>query len=308
MKLTLSHVKKIKEKAISLGFADCGFTKLRPFDNEKRQFLKWISANKNGDMTFLEKNIEKRFDPQLLDNNFKSAIVVLLNYHQEISNNNSSLRISKYALGKDYHIVLKEKLSALEQYISENISPLKARSFVDSAPIYESQLAVYSGLGWKGKNTLVINQKLGSFFFIGELLSDLEFPNMPIKPVSNHCGTCTRCLDACPTKALNPYQIDATKCISYLTIERKSLSAPQHNTSSWIYGCDICQEVCPWNQKKSKILEKEFFPNPFLLSATLNDWENLSESEFKTIFKTSPILRTGYKRMLRNVHHVRSYQ
>ncbi len=301
MKLSVAQVEEIKEKAIALGFSECGFTMLRPFEQEKERFLKWLSGKNNGDMAFLEQNIEKRFDTQLLDENFRSAIVVLMNYNQVTLQNSDALRISKYAYGKDYHVVLKEKLNELVQYISESIYQIKARCFVDSAPVYESQLAVDAGLGWKGKNTLVINQKLGSFVFIGEILSDLEFPEIKNEVILNHCGNCTKCIDACPIQALEPFQLDATKCISYLTIERKSLTKPDYNTSPWIYGCDICQDVCPWNQEKPKTTEQEFTPNPFLLSATIDDWKNISEAEFKEIFKDSPILRTGYKRMLRNI-------
>jgi len=300
LKLSVSQVEMITTKALDLGFSACGFIALRSFEKEKNRFLKWLSDKNNGDMAFLEQNIEKRFNPKLLGDGFRSAIVVLMTYNQKTPENKTT-RISKYALGKDYHLVMKEKLFELEQYISVKITPMKARCFVDSAPVYESQLAVDAGLGWKGKNTLVINQEFGSFLFIGELLSNMEFPDNNKRIVANHCGTCTRCIDACPTQALKPFQLDAKKCISYLTIERKSLSAPEFDTTPWIYGCDICQDVCPWNQNRPTTKEKEFMPNAFLLSATINDWEILTEDDFKTFFKDSPILRTGYKRMMRNI-------
>ena len=304
MIISAEQIEKIQEKAHQLGFVACGLTPLHPFVKEKTQFLKWLQNRHHGEMEFLERNIEKRFNPSSLDKNFRSAIVVLINYYsKENPVKNQIPKVSKYALGKDYHTVVKDRLCVLQQFINNEIAPMTGRCFVDSAPVYETQLAIDAGLGWKGKNTLLINKQYGSFVFIGEILSDLEVPeNTTVEP--NHCGNCTRCIDACPTGALQPDFLDATKCISYLTIERKSLQPSKYKTSPWIYGCDICQDVCPWNSNTQPTKIEEFSPKPFLLSAGIPEWEKLSAAEFDKIFADSPILRTGFKRMKRNLNEI----
>ncbi len=307
MTLSAEQIKKIQEKAHQLGFVACGFTPLHSFAEEKTQFLKWLQNGHHGEMAFLERNIEKRFNPALLQEGFKSAIVVLMNYFPEKNQPENLIpKISKYAMGQDYHTVMKNKLCLLREFIDIEIGRISARCFVDSAPVYEKKLAIDTGLGWEGKNTLLINKQYGSFVFIGEILSNLEVPeNDAIEP--NHCGTCTRCIDACPTGALQPDFLDATKCISYLTIEKKSADKPENlKTSPWIYGCDICQNVCPWNSNIQATKIEEFSPKPFLLSAGIPEWERLNVSEFENLFSDSPFLRTGFERMKRNLGWIKN--
>ncbi len=307
MILSAKQIEKIQKEAYRLGFVACGFTSLRKFDKEKTRFDKWLQSGFHGEMTFLERNAEKRFNPSLLGESFRSAIVVLMNYYPKEKTEAGKIpKVSKYAMGKDYHTVVKEKLCGLQQFINDEISPISGRCFVDSAPIYETRLAVDAGLGWKGKNTLLINKKYGSFVFIGEILSDLEVSENPtVEP--NHCGSCTRCIDACPTGALQPDFLDATKCISYLTIEKKSYEKPDKlKTQPWVYGCDICQDVCPWNQKPEPTTIAEFSPKQFLLSAGISEWVKLNEPEFKNLFSDSPLLRTGFKRMQRNLKWIKN--
>lgn len=303
MILTNQQIKAITDKSKTLGFAACGFTPLHHFEQAKQQYLMWLKNNYHGEMTFLEKNIEKRFNPALLQKGFKSAIVVLLNYYQQ-TNKKQIPQISKYALGKDYHLVMKEKLCALREFIHKEIVPISGRCFVDSAPIYEKKLATDAGLGWIGKHTLLINKQYGSFVFIGELLSDLELPkNTKVEP--NHCGDCSLCIDACPTNALQPFFLDASKCISYLTIEKKSTDDTENiKISPWIYGCDICQNVCPWNQKLDPTKIDAFAIKPFLLSAGISEWENLTPQEFKNIFSDSSLFRTGFNQIKQNLQQV----
>ncbi len=304
MILSAKQIEKIQKKAYQLGFVACGITPLRHFKKEKSLFDKWLQNGHNGEMAFLERNTKKRFNPSLLDKEFRSAIVVLINYFpKEKPAENQIPKVSKYAMGEDYHTVVKEKLCVLRQFINDSVTSISGRCFVDSAPIYETQLAIDAGLGWKGKNTLLLNKEYGSFVFIGEILSDLEVPeNTTIE--TNHCGDCTRCIDACPTNALKSGFLDASKCISYLTIERKSLQPPKYKTTPWLYGCDICQDVCPWNQKPKSTDIQEFLPKPFLLSAGIPEWQKLSVTEFNKKFADSPILRTGLERIKRNLNEI----
>jgi len=305
--LTLSQeqIEKIRKEALRLGFASCGFTPLREFSEEKELLQQWINNGYHGEMSFMEHYLDKRTNPTLLQEGFRSAIVVLMNYSpKQLPDKGKIPKVSKYALGQDYHHVMKDRLCRLRDFINDEIRPIEGRCFVDSAPIYETQLAVDAGLGWKGKNTLLINKYFGSYVFIGELLSNIEL-KIDSTIATDHCGNCTLCVDACPTGALKPHFLNAQKCISYLTIERKSMKQPEYNTSPWIYGCDICQDVCPWNRKIAPTAVDAFLPKPFLLSANIQEWENLSEPAFKSIFNDSPLLRTGFERIKRNLKAVR---
>ncbi len=307
MTFSAEQIQKIREKAEQLGFVACGFTSLHTFAEEKEQFLQWLKKGYQGEMSFLERNIEKRFYPASLQAGFKSAIVVLMNYFpKNRQQGNQVPKISKYALGQNYHKVMKHRLYLLQKFINIEISKTSVRCFVDSAPVYEKKLAIDAGLGWEGKNTLLINKQYGSFVFIGELLTDIEL-HRDERVITSHCGTCTRCIDACPTNALQPYHMDASRCISYLTIEKKSDNKPDNiQTSPWIYGCDVCQDVCPWNQKLQPTDIEEFLPKPFLLSAGIQEWEKLTVTEFEKIFTDSSILRTGLERIKRNLEWIKN--
>jgi len=305
--LTLSQeqIETIRKESLRLGFAACGFTPLREFTEEKKLLRQWLEEGHHGEMSFMTRHLDKRMNPALLQEGFRSAIVVLMNYFpKNLPPGGKIPKVSKYALGQDYHQVMKARLCRLRVFINNEIGPIQGRCFVDSAPVYETALAVDAGLGWKGKNTLLINKDYGSYVFIGEILSNIELKN-DSTIAADHCGNCTRCVEACPTGALKPHFLDAQKCISYLTIERKSMTQPEYDTSPWLYGCDICQDVCPWNQKIQPTTIDAFSPKPFLLSANISEWENLSEPAFKSIFDDSPLLRTGFKRIKRNLKVVK---
>jgi epoxyqueuosine reductase len=295
----------IKQYALeTLGFSACGIAKVMPIEAHKEKFTTFLQKGYHGEMTYLENNFEKRFNPQLLVDDSKSVIVVLLNYYPQQRQPKDVPQIAKYAYGKDYHKVVKKKLKRLFTFIQKEIdASVQGRFFSDSAPVLERYWAQEAGLGWIGKNGLLINQSLGSYFFIGELLINLELDyHSAIQP--NHCGTCTKCIDACPTKALvAPYQLIAKDCIAYHTIEKKTNESTETITSShgWIFGCDICQDVCPWNHNPIPTNEPAFLPNSFILSATYDDWENLSESQFETYFAGSPLRRAGYKKIKENL-------
>jgi epoxyqueuosine reductase len=249
----------------------------------------------------MENHFDKRLDPRLLVPGGKSVVSILLNYYTEEQQAKGAPKISKYAYGKDYHLVIKDKLKQLFQKIQEEIGEVNGRVFVDSAPVMDKAWAVRSGLGWMGKNTNLINQKVGSFFFIAELIIDLELEYDT--PVTDHCGTCTACIDACPTEALTPYNIDASKCISYLTIELKDQipNEFQNKMDNWAFGCDVCQDVCPWNRFSKTHNEPLFDPKPELMDYNQKDWEELTETTFETIFKNSAVKRTRYQGLKRNL-------
>ncbi len=265
-----------------------------------------------GKMKYMENHFEMRLDPRKLVPGAKSVVSLLLNYYPPIGitdkedktddTENNRYKISKYAYGKDYHLVIKAKLKELYQFINDTIGEVGGRVFVDSAPVMDKAWAKKSGLGWMGKNTNIINPKQGSFFFIAELIIDLELDYD--SPMKDYCGSCTRCIDACPTDALiAPYQIDASKCISYLTIElRENIPAEYHNKlGKWIFGCDICQDVCPWNRFSKPNHQPEFNPINNLLEMSKNDWEEITEDVFDRVFKNSPMKRAGFEGMKRNI-------
>jgi epoxyqueuosine reductase len=293
----------IKTKAKDLGFANCGISKAGHLTEDEDYFTDWIQAGKHAQMTYLQKNTEKRLDPTKLHTGTKSVISVLYNYYPvEFQNTDCSYKISKYAYGKDYHKVLKKKLQQLLKSIEEIKGQANARIFVDSAPVLERRWAQKSGLGWIGKNTLLINPESGSYFFLGEILIDLDLAYD--NDMNDQCGSCTACLRACPTHALDitkPYEMDAALCISYQTIEETDKSSFSSENKSWIFGCDICQEVCPWNRKAPKTNEPKFQISGFIKNATNEDWENLDEDRFEKHFSGTPIRRAKFEGLMKNI-------
>lgn len=297
------NTKFIKDESKRLGFSSCGISKARFLSEEADNFEKWLTKGYQGSMSYLEKNIDKRLDPRLLVPGSKSVISLSYNYFppKKLIEENNFI-ISKYAYGKDYHKVLKKKLKKLFASIREKIGKIEGRVFVDSAPIHERAWAKLSGLGWVGKNSLLINKNKGSYFYLAEIICDLELEYD--EPVLNRCGSCTRCIDACPTDAITEAQvIDAKKCISYLTIENKE-NIPEELSGSFtdsIFGCDICQDVCPWNKRSTPHNEKEFLPNKELQKLKRKDWIELTEETFNKIFEGSAVKRTKYKGLTRNI-------
>jgi len=279
---------KIKNKAFDLGFSFVGISKADFLEKEARQLETWLKNNFHGKMSYMENYFDKRTDPRLLIDNAKSVITVLQNYYTEQKQTDSNApKISKYALGKDYHIIIREKLNQLYDFILEEVGEVAARGFVDSAPVMDKAWAEKSGLGWIGKHTNLINKEQGSYFFIGELIIDLELETDG--PIKDFCGTCTKCIDACPTDAIvQPYLVDGSKCISYLTIELKDELMPKEfkgKLDNWMFGCDICQEVCPWNRFSIQHSEPWFNANPKVLKMKKNEWEELSEEVFQDFLK-----------------------
>ena len=301
MNKILSNTKKIKQKALELGFSAVGISKA-DFLEEESEFLKdWLGKGFHGEMQYMENHFEKRTDPRKLVEGAKSIISLLYNYFPEKTQAEKTFKISKYAYGKDYHYVLKEKLNLLFDFINNEIIKIEGRAFVDSAPVMDKVWASKSGLGWIGKNTNLISKEFGSFVFIGELIIDLELDYD--QAIKDYCGSCTKCIDACPTKALNPHQLDARKCISYLTIEKRGEIPEEFNGkwNDWIFGCDICQDICPWNQKLQSHSEPQFQISDLLKNMDKEDWQSLQKSEFKKLFKNSPIERTNFKGLIRNI-------
>lgn len=288
-----------------IGFLDCAIVKAGFLNEEKSRFQSWLASNMHGEMGYMERNIEKRLNPQLLVENTKTVIVVLQNYYPEQDQNDPEAPVlSKYAYGTDYHFVMKDKLRQLLSFINDEICPCNGRAFVDSAPVLERAWARRAGLGWIGKNSHLISVDHGSFFFIGELLVDIELPYETAKTISDHCGNCTRCIEACPTNAiLDNRLIDARKCISYQTIELKeeldeNLKGRFENRA---FGCDICQDVCPWNLKSTPHDEPRFKPDPNLLSLTSRQWHEMERPLFNQLFKKSAVKRAGFKGLKRNL-------
>ena len=297
----MDYSQLIKTEAKKLGFLSCGISKAEFLEDEAPRLERWLKDGKHGKMTYMENHFDKRLDPRLLVPDAKSIISLLLNYYSPLDQLDGAPKISKYAYGKDYHHVIKDKLKQLFQIINNKIGEVSGRVFVDSAPVMEKSWAVRSGLGWQGKNTNLISKKAGSFFFIAELIVDLELEYDT--PVTDHCGTCTACIDACPTEALTPYHIDASKCISYLTIELKDQipTAFKNKMDDWAFGCDVCQDVCPWNRFSKQHNEPLFSPNSEVINYTQKNWEEITQETFNIIFKNSAIKRTGFKGFKRNI-------
>ena len=297
----MDYSQLIKTEAKKLGFLSCGISKAEFLEDEAPRLERWLKDGKHGKMAYMENHFDKRLDPRLLVPDAKSIISLLFNYYTPLNQLDGAPKISKYAYGKDYHHVIKDKLKQLFQIINNKIGEVSGRVFVDSAPVMEKSLAVRSGLGWQGKNTNLISKKAGSFFFIAELIVDLELEYDT--PVTDHCGTCTACIDACPTEALTPYNIDASKCISYLTIELKDQipTAFKNKMDDWAFGCDVCQDVCPWNRFSKQHNEPLFSPNSEVINYTQKNWEEITQETFNIIFKNSAIKRTGFKGFKRNI-------
>jgi epoxyqueuosine reductase len=294
----------IKQQAINLGFISCGIAKAQPINNEKANFLNWLKKGYQADMHYLENHLEKRLNPALLLENSKSIVVVLLNYFpSQHPQSPEGFKIAKYAYGIDYHFIIREKLNKLLALIKDKIPEIEGKAFTDSAPIFEKVWAQKAGLGWKGKNSMFITRQNGSFTFIGELLVNIEL-EYDIPETKNYCGTCTKCIDACPTKAIvEPGVIDANKCISYNTIENKDTIPEKiaENMQGWIFGCDICQDVCPWNNKSKPHEEESFRLKNNLNTIHSEYFMKMNEKEFKENFTNSPIFRTKLKNIQRNI-------
>lgn len=292
----------IKSEAKRLGFLSCGISKAGFLEEEAPRLENWLNKNHNGQMAYMDNHYDKRLDPTLLVDDAKSVVSLLLNYYPPDLQNSDSYKVSKYAYGQDYHFVIKEKLKELLFSIQENIGDVSGRAFVDSAPVLDKAWAAKSGLGWIGKNSNLISQKVGSFYFIAELILDLNLDYDSV--TTDHCGSCTACIDACPTQAIvEPYVVDGSKCISYYTIELKE-NIPfemKGKFDDWAFGCDVCQDVCPWNRFSKPHNEPLFKANPELLSMSKKEWNEITEETFRIVFKDSPIKRTKFKGLKRNI-------
>ncbi len=292
----------IKAEAIRLGFSSCGISKASFLETEAPRLEQWLNNQMHGQMSYMENHFDKRLDPTKLVEGAKSVVSLTLNYYPEEKQIEDSFKISKYAYGEDYHYIIKDKLKELLFYIESVVGAVDGRVFVDSAPVLDKAWAAKSGLGWVGKNNNLINRKSGSFFFIAELIIDLELEEDG--PTTDHCGTCTKCIDACPTGAIeSPYLVNGSKCISYLTIELKD-DIPQEfsgKLDNWMFGCDVCQDVCPWNRFATPHKEDRFIPNNELIHYSKREWKELTKETFNEIFKKSAIKRTKYEGLLRNM-------
>ncbi len=298
------NTKLIKEKAKELGFFFCGISKADFLKEEAPRLEKWLKEERNGKMDYMQNHFDMRLDPRLLVDNAKSVVSLLLNYYtDEKQEDIDAPKISQYAFGEDYHFVIKNKLKEFFSYIQEEIGEVGGRVFVDSAPVMDKAWAKKSGLGWVGKHSNLVNPKKGSFFFIAELILDLELT--ADGPMKDYCGSCTRCIDACPTDAIiEPYVVDGSKCISYLTIELKEQLIPNEfkgKLENWMFGCDICQDVCPWNRFSTPHKEPKFNPHDQLLKMSKADWEDISEEIFRELFKNSAVKRAKYTGLVRNI-------
>jgi epoxyqueuosine reductase len=306
---TDQHTYFIKQAAKELGFDYCGIARAQPLDEDARRLEQWLNKKMNGSMNYMENYFELRVDPTKLMPGAKSVITLLLNYFPSHNQNKSAPKISKYAFGKDYHEVIKSKLKIFLQKIKETVGDVHGRGFVDSAPVLEKSWAVKSGLGWVGKNGNLINKQSGSFYFIATLIVDLEL-EYDDAFVKDYCGTCTKCIDACPTDAILDNKIvDGSKCISYFTIELKDALIPdamKGKFDNWMFGCDVCQDVCPWNRFANPTDQIEFSPVPEILNFSTNDWEELTEENFKKIFINSPLKRAKFNGIKRNLKFIKS--
>jgi len=301
---TIRITERIKAKAKALGFLDCGISEARFLSEEKYRLLNWLHYEMHGEMSYMANHQDKRLDPRLLVDHSKSVISVLLNYFpSEKQSDPETPVLSKYAFGTDYHFVMKDKLGELLKFIQDEIAPCQGRCFVDSAPVLERAWAARAGLGWIGKNTNLISTEHGSFFFIGELIIDLELP-ADDKMVRDHCGNCTRCIDSCPTQAIiAPFVLDARRCISYQTIENHGEIDPalKGRFENRVFGCDICQDVCPWNLKSETHQELAFSLTPKLMNLTKEEWNDIDKSLFNKLFRNSAVKRTRFEGLKRNL-------
>lgn len=303
MNLKARNTQFIKQKAKELGFAYCGISKADYLEDEAPHLVAYLKNNWQGKMSYLENHFDKRLDPRKLVPGAKSVVSLLFNYYsEERQKDEEAPKISKYAYGRDYHFIIKDKLKEFLTAIRDEIGEVDGRVFTDSAPVLDKAWAKRSGLGWIGKNALLITPKEGSFHFIAELILDIELEHDGA--IKDYCGTCTRCIDACPTGALTPYHIEAKKCISYLTIELKDEILPAEfkgKMDNWMFGCDICQDVCPWNRFAKQHQEPLLQPRSPILEFTKAQWQELTTEVFQEIFRKSPVKRTKYKGLMRNI-------
>jgi len=307
LKKTEEYSHFIKEQAKRLGFLACGIAKADFLEEEAPRLEAWLQHGFHGEMRYMENHFDKRLDPRLLVDGAKSVISLSYNYFPEEQQTEESYKIAKYAYGEDYHHVIKNKLFELLAILQEEIGEINGRCFVDSAPVLERAWAEKAGLGWNGKHTLLIQKQQGSFFFLAELIIDLELAyDAPF--TTDHCGKCTRCIDACPTQAILPNnQLDGSKCISYLTIELRDNIPNQFKDQmqDWMFGCDICQDVCPWNRFSKAHQEPLFQPKENMLDLTKSDWKELTEETFKKVFKKSAVKRAKYAGLTKNIEFLK---
>lgn len=297
----------IKTEAKRLGFLSCGISKAEFLEEEAPRLEKWLANEMQGKMSYMENHFDKRLDPTILVPDSKSVISLIFNYYPEKTQIKDTYKISKYAYGIDYHIVIKNKLKLFLEFIQQEIGEVHGRVFVDSAPVLDKVWAAKSGLGWIGKHSNLLTKQFGSFYFIAEIIIDLELEYD--FPVTDHCGTCTACIDACPTEAIvDPYKVDGSKCISYFTIELKNEipSNVQGQFDDWMFGCDICQDVCPWNRYSKSHNEPLFNPKPELLSMSKKDWNEITEDVFQKVFYKSAVKRTKFSGLKRNIEFLQN--
>jgi epoxyqueuosine reductase len=300
------YTKLIKTEAKRLGFLSCGVSKAEFLEAEAPRLEKWLNNQMHGEMHYMENHFDKRLDPTKLVEGSKSVISLLLNYYPSEEQNNNSFKISKYAYGTDYHFVIKDKLKSLLHVIQDEIGDVHGRAFVDSAPVLDKAWAAKSGLGWIGKHSNLLTQQVGSFYFIAELIIDLELEYDTV--TTDHCGSCTACIDACPTEAITePFVLDGSKCISYFTIELKENIPTEFKgkMDDWMFGCDVCQDVCPWNRFSKSHKEPLFNPHPELLSMSKKEWEEITEETFQKVFKNSAVKRTKFSGLKRNINFLK---
>ena len=307
MKNKKHYTELIKNEAKRLGFISCGISRAEFLEDEAPRLEKWLKMKMNGEMKYMENYFEKRLDPTKLVDDAKSIISLTYNYYPEDLQNKEAPKVSKYAYGMDYHYVIKEKLNFFLTFIKDKIGNVHGRAFVDSAPILEKAWAAKSGIGWVGKNSNLITKQVGSFYFLAELIVDLDLDYDTIE--SDHCGQCTACIDSCPTQAITqPYVVDGSKCISYFTIELKE-NIPKEfkgKFDDWVFGCDVCQDVCPWNKFSKSHKEPLFQSSSELMKMSRDEWNEITEETFNKIFKNSAVKRTGYKGLTRNLNFIKS--
>ncbi|WP_093365191.1 tRNA epoxyqueuosine(34) reductase QueG [Psychroflexus sediminis] len=302
-----NYSKLIKAEAERLGFLSCGISKAEFLEEEAPRLEHWLKQNAHGEMQYMENHFDKRLDPTKLVEGSKSVISLLYNYFPAETQREDTYKISKYAYGRDYHHVIKSKLKEMMHTLNAEIGEIGGRAFVDSAPVLEKAWAAKSGLGWVGKHSNLLSKQTGSFYFIAELILDIELETDT--PVTDHCGTCTKCIDACPTDAIyEPYKVDGSKCISYFTIELKNEipTGYEDKFEDWMFGCDICQDVCPWNRFSKAHNEPLFNPHPDLLSHDKKDWEEITKDVFNDIFRKSAVKRTKFEGLKRNINYIQS--
>lgn len=305
----VKHTQLIKQFSKQLGFDYCGIAKAERLDEDAKRLEQWLNKNMHGSMRYMANHFDLRVDPTKLVPGAKSVITLMLNYYPSAKQSTDTPKISKYAYGEDYHEVIREKLKELMKLIKVSVGEINGRGFVDSAPVLERTWAVKSGLGWVGKNGNLISKQNGSFFFIATLICDLELEyDAPF--VKDYCGTCTKCIESCPTDAILPDKVvDGSKCISYFTIELKDALIDENmkgKFENWMFGCDVCQDVCPWNRFSKPTSEYAFTPIPEILNLSTKDWEAMSEETFRKIFQHSPLKRTKFAGIQRNLKFIQS--